>query len=126
MQLTLDLVVIIQLITVLVVVAGFIWRLPSKSDIQRLDDRIDTLETELGQRIDKVETTLGQRIDKVDAKVDDTRESLLAENGELRKEVKTDMQRLEDKLGAANQYHARSVELLDAIRKELEERRQPL
>ena len=119
MQLTLDLVVIIQLITVIVVIAGFLWRLPTKGDIQRLDDRID-----------KMEIRLGQRIDKVEAKIDDTRESLSAELDtkidDLRKETKADMQRLEDRLGAANQYHARSVELLDAIRKELEERRQLL
>ena len=34
--------------------------------------------------------------------------------------------RLEDKLERANEYHARSVDLLDAIRRGLEVRREPL
>ncbi len=126
MQLTLDLVVIIQLITMFVVVAGFFWRLPSKGDIKRLDDRIDNMDTRLGQRIDKMESQLGQRIDKVESQLGQRIDKVNAKIDDLRKETKADMQRLEDRLGAANQYHARSVDLLDAIRKELEERRQPL
>ncbi len=41
-------------------------------------------------------------------------------------EFKADLQRVEDRTAEANVFHARSVELLDAIRRELEDRRERL
>ena len=99
-----DINTVINLITVLVLLASLRWQLPSKADIQRLDGRIDNLEANMNERF------LQQ-----DAKMD-----------ALRLEMKADMQRLEDKLERANEYHARSVDLLDAIRRGIEGRREPL
>lgn len=144
MQVSLDLVVIIQIITAIVVVAGFVWRLPSKADIRRLDDRIDDLDTKIDDRYDKLDakinetrielkidfenldTKIDDRYDKLDTKIDDSYDKLDTKIDDSRKETKADMHRLEDRLVSANQYHAKSVDLLDAIRKELEERREPL
>ncbi len=122
MQVTLDLIVIIQIITAIVVVAGFVWRLPSKADIRRLDDRIDGVDT----KIDETRIELKSDIVSLDSKFDDRYDKLDSKIDDSRKEMKTDMHRLEDRLVSANQYHAKSVDLLDAIRKELEERREPL
>ncbi len=99
-----DINTVLQIVTVLVLLASLRWRLPSKDDIQRLDGRIDKLEAKMDERF------LQQ-----DAKLD-----------ALRLEMKADMQRLEDKLERANEYHARSVDLLDAIRRGIEVRREPL
>lgn len=133
MQVSLDLVVIIQIVTAIVVVAGFVWRLPSKADIRRLDDRIDDLDTKIDDRfgtldakIDETRIELKTDIERLDTKVDDRYDKLDGKIVDSRKEMKADLHRLEDRLGSANQYHARSVDLLDAIRKELEERREPL
>jgi hypothetical protein len=133
MQVTLDLVVIIQIITAIVVVAGFVWRLPSKSDIRRLDDRIDGVDAKIDNRfgtldakIDGTRIELKTDIEGLDAKIDDRYDKLDSKIDDSRKEMKTDMHRLEDRLVSANQYHAKSVDLLDAIRKELEERREAL
>ena len=65
--------------------------------------------------IESLDTKIDDRYDKLDSKIDDSR-----------KEMKTDMHRLEDRLVSANQYHAKSVDLLDAIRRELAERSEPL
>ena len=99
-----DINTVLQIVTVLVLLASLRWRLPSKDDIQRLDGRIDKLEAKMDERFLQQEA-------KMDA---------------LRMEMKADMQRLEDKLERANEYHARSVDLLDAIRRGVEARREPL
>ena len=99
-----DINTVLQIVTVLVLLASLRWRLPSKADIQRLDGRIDKLEAKMDERFLQQE-----------AKMDT-----------LRMEMKADMQRLEDKLERANEYHARSVDLLDAIRRGVEARREPL
>ncbi len=148
MELTLDVYIVFQAITVIVIVATFVWRLPSKGDIKRLDDRIDKLDVKLSDRIDKLDAKtgdridkldvklsdridkldvkMGDRIDKLDAKVDKNFATLDSKMDDLRKETKSDIQRLEDRAEKANEYHARSVDLLDAIRRQLEERREPL
>ena len=151
MQVTLDLVVIIQIITAIVVVAGFVWRLPSKADIRRLDDRIDGVDTKIEDRfgtldakidetrielksdiesldtkIDETRIELKTDIESLDTKIDDRYDKLDSKIDDSRKEMKTDMHRLEDRLVSANLYHAKSVDLLDAIRRELAERSEPL
>lgn len=102
---------VINLIKVLVLLASLRWQLPSKADVQRLDGRIDNLEAKMDERFLKVDERFLQQDAKLDA---------------LRLEMKADMQRLEDKLERANEYHARSVDLLDAIRRGIEVRREPL
>ncbi len=113
-----DINTILQIVTVLVLLASLRWRLPSKDDIQRLDDRIDTVH----ERIDKLEAKMDERFMKVDERFLQQEAKMDA----LRMEMKADMQRLEDKLERANEYHARSVDLLDAIRRGIEVRREPL
>ncbi len=110
-----DINTVINLITVLVLLASLRWQLPSKADIQRLDGRIDKLETKMDERFLQQDAKMDERFLQQDSKMD-----------ALRMEMKADMQRLEDKLERANEYHARSVDLLDAIRRELEGRREPL
>lgn len=67
-----------------------------------------------------------ERFARQDAKFDERFDKQEARIEDMRKESKADLQRLEDRLESANEYHARSVELLDAIRRELEERREAL
>ena len=111
----LDINTILQIATVLIILISLRWRLPSKDDIKRLDDRIDALNADMKAGFIQQNAKMEARFQQQDAKIDDTR-----------KEMKADLQRLEDRLQAANEYHARSVDLLDAIRRELEDRREPL
>lgn len=110
-----DINTVLQIVTVLVLLASLRWRLPSKDDIQRLDGRIDKLEAKIDERFLQQDSKMDERFLQQDAKLD-----------ALRLEMKADMQRLEDKLERANEYHARSVDLLDAIRRGIEVRREPL
>ena len=71
MQVSLDMVVIIQIITVIVVVAGFVWRIPTKADIKRLDDRIDGLDSKIDDRFGTLDAKIDDRFDKLDGKIDD-------------------------------------------------------
>ena len=77
--------------------------------------------------------TVFARVDDRFAKVDErfarVDERFLQVNdtiNESRKEARVDLARLEDRIATSNNYHAKSVELLDAIRRELEERREAL
>ncbi len=134
-----DINTVINLITVLVILASLRWQLPSKADIQRLDQRIDSSNERIdavNERIGKLEAKMDERFLKVDERffkvderflsVDERFSQQDAKLDALRLEMKADMQRLEDKLERANEYHARSVDLLDAIRRGLEVRREPL
>jgi len=132
-DLTFDSSAIFEVISVLVIVAIFVWRMPSKGDIQRIDDRIDKLDTELNNRIDKLDLKLDKTrielkadIESLAAKTDVRFTTIDSRMEDARKETKADLQRLEDRADRANEYHARSVELLDAIRRELEDRRERL
>lgn len=111
MNLTFDSSAVFEVISVLAIIVVFVWRMPSKADIQRIEDRFDKLENDMNERFEKVD----ERFEKADAKIDDTR-----------KEAKADLARLEDRLAVGNSYQAKSVELLEAIRRELEERREAL
>ncbi|MCY3864691.1 MAG: hypothetical protein OXG68_04555 [Chloroflexi bacterium] len=122
MELSLDVVVAFQGITVLVMVAGFIWRVASKGDIKQLDRKIDDTRKELKADIESLAAKTDARFSVVDSRFN----AVDSKMEDARKETKADMQRLEDRLQAANEYHARSVELLDAIRRELEDRRERL
>lgn len=117
-----DINTILQIVTVLVLLASLRWRLPSKDDIQRLDDRIDKLEAKVDERFLQQDSKMDERFMKVDERFLQQEAKMDA----LRMEMKADMQRLEDKLERANEYHARSVDLLDAIRRGVEARREPL
>ena len=141
-----DINTVINRITVVVILASLRWQLPSKADIQRLDQRIDSVDKRIDsvdKRIDSVDKRIDSvngRIDKLESKMDEgfskvderflkVDERFLQQDAKLdalRLEMKADMQRLEDKLERANEYHARSVDLLDAIRRGLEVRREPL
>ena len=81
----------------------------------KIEARFEKLDAKFEERFEKQDAKIEERFDKQDAKID-----------RLRLELKEDMQRLEDRLQAANEYHARSVDLLDAIRRELQDRREPL
>ncbi len=121
-----DINTVLQIVTVLVLLASLRWRLPSKDDIQRLDGRIDKLEAKMDERFLQLEAKMDERFLQQDSKMDERFLQQDAKLDALRLEMKADMQRLEDKLERANEYHARSVELLDAIRRGLEVRREPL
>ncbi len=134
-----DINTVINLITVVVILASLRWQLPSKADIQRLDQRIDSVDKRIDSvdkridsvngRIDKLESKMDEGFSKVDERFLKVDERFLQQDAKLdalRLEMKADMQRLEDKLERANEYHARSVDLLDAIRRGLEVRREPL
>ncbi|MCY4466308.1 MAG: hypothetical protein OXE46_12305 [Chloroflexi bacterium] len=124
-----DINTILQIVTVLVLLASLRWQLPSKDDIQRLDRRIDKLESKMDERFLQQESKMDERFLKVDERflqVDERFSQQDAKLDALRLEMKADMQRLEDKLERANEYHARSVDLLDAIRRGVEGRREPL
>ena len=81
----------------------------------KIEARFEKQDAKFDERFEKQDAKIEERFDKQDAKID-----------RLRLELKEDMQRLEDRLQAANEYHARSVDLLDAIRRELQDRREPL
>ncbi len=86
-------------------------RRETKADFQRVDERFDAQD-------EKIENL--RRETKADfQRVDDRFEA-------QRIEFKADLQRVEDRAAEANVFHARSVELLDAIRRELEDRRERL
>jgi len=124
-DLTFDSSAVFEVISVLAIIIVFVWRMPSKDDIQRLHDRIDNLEAKNNERFEKVDA----RFDKVDARLDNVDARLVKLDDKIddtRKEAKADLARLEDRLATSNSYQAKSVELLDAIRRELEERREPL
>ncbi len=132
-----DINTILQIATVLIILISLRWRLPSKDDIKRLDGRIDAsgnnMRTGFIQQDAKIEARLVQQDAKIearlvqqDAKIEARFEKQDAKIDRLRLELKEDMQRLEDRLQAANEYHARSVDLLDANRRELQDRREPL
>ncbi len=106
---------ILNAIMVTAAVITLNWRLATKADIKRLDDRIDKLDTKIDQNYAALDAKIDQNYTALDKKIDN-----------LRLETKVDMQRLEDRLQSANEYHARSVNLLDAIHRELSDRREPL
>ena len=88
-----DINTVINLITVLVILASLRWQLPSKADIQRLDQRIDKLEAKMDERFLKVD----ERFFKVDERflnVDERFSQQDAKLDALRLEMKADMQRL--------------------------------
>ena len=137
----------LQLLTFLALLFGVARRIATKDDIKRLDDRIDKTNSDMEAgfaRIDerfaqqdakmearfaeqeakieklRMETDAGfQRVDERFEKQDERAES-------LRLELKTDLQRVEDRAAEANEYHAKSVALLDGILRQLQERREPL
>jgi len=162
----LDINALFQVVTVGLMLLGLAWRLPSKDDIKRLDDRIDSLTSDMkagfaqqdakieerfAQQDAKIEERFAQqdakfearfaqqdakfearfaqqdakfearfaqqdkKFDKLDTKIDD-----------LRLEIKSDIQRVEDRAAEANEFHAKSVALLDGILRQLQERREPL
>jgi len=113
-NLTFDSSAVFEVISVLAIIVVFVWRMPSRRDIERIEDRLDKVD----ERFEKVDERLDriyERFDKTDGKIEDTR-----------KEAKADLARLEDRIAAGISYQAKSVELLEAIRRELEERREPL
>jgi tetrahydromethanopterin S-methyltransferase subunit G len=61
--------------------------LSDEQQFERLENKVDRVETSLGQRIDRVETELGKRIDRVESKL---------ENGfaEMRSESRADFRLL--------------------------------
>ena len=172
----LDINTLIQLVTVLILLVSLRWRLPSKDDIKRLDDRIDQTNTDMKAGFTRVEERFAEqdakfeaRFAEQDAKLDDFRKDVNAEFqrvderfeqqriefkadigrvdaklDDFRKDVKTDFQqvderfeqqriefkadlhRVEDRAAEANEYHAKSVTLLDGILRQLQERREPL
>ena len=141
----------LQLLTFLALLIGVARRIATKDDIKRLDDRIDALDIDMKARFAQQDAKFEARFEKQDAKfearfekqdekieglrlemntgfqrIDERFEKQDEKLDRLRLETKADMQRLEDRLERANEYHARSVDLLDAIRRELSERREPL
>ena len=122
----LDIYTILQIATVLIILISLRWRLPSKDDIKRLDGRIDASGNNMRTGFIQQDAKIEARFEKQDAKIEERFDKQDAKIDRLRLELKEDMQRLEDRLQAANEYHARSVDLLDAIRRELQDRREPL
>ncbi len=96
--------VVLQLFTLLALIVGVARRIATKDDIKRLDARIDQTNADMKAGFLRIDERFeAQRI-----------------------EFKADLQRVEDRTAQANVFHARSVELLDAIRRELEDRRERL
>lgn len=128
MNLTFDSSAAFEVISVLAIIVVFVWRMPSRRDIERIEDRLDKVDErfdKVDERFDKVD----ERFDRVDERFDRVYERFDKTDDKIentRKEAKADLARLEDRIAAGNSYQAKSVELLDAIRRELEERREPL
>ena len=121
MNLTFDSSAVFEVISVLAIIVVFVWRMPSRRDIERMEARFDKID----ERFDKIDerfARVDERFARMDERFDKTDNNI--EN--KRKEAKADLARLEDRLAAGNSYQAKSVELLEAIRRELEERREPL
>lgn len=136
----LDINTLIQLVTVLILLVSLRWRLPSKDDIKRLDDRIDQTNTDMKAGFTRVEERFAEqdakfeaRFAEQDAKLDDFRKDVKTDFQQVgerfeqqRIEFKADLHRVEDRAAEANEYHAKSVTLLDGILRQLQERREPL
>lgn len=153
---------VLEVLSVLIIVALFVWRMPSKEDSQRLDAKVEALRQDMkagfqhiDERFERQDAKFEARFEAQDAKFEtrfqqqdvkfETRfqqqgtklENMRSEMNAgfqrvderfeaQRIEFKADLQRVEDRAAEANVFHARSVELLDAIRRELEDRRERL
>ena len=97
-----------------------------KADFQRVDDRFAQQDAKFDDRFAQQDAKFDDRFAQQDAKFDARSEQLDARLDSYRLETKADIQRVEDRLERANEYHARSVDLLDAIRQQLTQRGEPL
>ena len=127
---------LLEILSVLIMVALFVWRLPTKEDSQKLDAKVEALRLDMKsgfQRVDERFERQDAKFEKQDAKIDALRQEMNADFQRVderfeaqRIEFKADLQRVEDRAAEANVFHARSVELLDAIRQQLSQRGEPL
>ena len=120
---------LLEILSVLIMVALFVWRLPTKEDSQKLDAKVEALRLDMKSGFQRVD----ERFERQDAKIDALRQEMNADFQRVderfeaqRIEFKADLQRVEDRAAEANVFHARSVELLDAIRQQLSQRGEPL
>lgn len=120
---------ILQFLAFAVVMIGILRRIATKGDIKQLEDRFDAQDEKIENLRQEMKADF-QRVDdrfaQQDAKFDARSEQLDARLDSYRLETKADIQRVEDRLERANEYHARSVDLLDAIRQQLTQRGEPL
>lgn len=97
-----------------------------KADFQRVDDRFAQQDAKFDDRFAQLEAKFDARFAQLEAKFDARFAQQDARLDNYRLETKADIQRVEDRLERANEYHARSVDLLDAIRRQLTQRGEPL
>ncbi len=131
---------ILQFLAFAAVMIGMFRRIATKADIKELEDcfdaqdeKIENLRQEMKADFQRVDDRFAQqdakfddRFAQQDAKFEARSEQLDARLDSYRLETKADIQRVEDRLERANEYHARSVDLLDAIRQQLTQRGEPL
>ena len=131
---------ILQFLAFAAVMIGMFRRIATKADIKQLEDRFDAqdvkienLRLEMKADFERVDDHFAQQGAKFEARFvqqDAKFEARFAQSDarleNYRLETKADIQRVEDRLERANEYHARSVDLLDAIRQQLTQRGEPL
>jgi len=120
---------LLEIVTFVVLVALFVWRSPSKADMDAGFRRVDERFAQQDAKIDALRSDMNERFAQQDAKIDalrsDMDERFAQQDAKMdaaRRETKADIQRVEDRAAEANVFHARSVELLQAIHRELEGR----
>ena len=120
---------ILQFLAFAAVMVGMFRRIATKADIRRLEDRFDSQDEKIENLRREMKADF-QRVDdrflQQDAKFEARLEQQDTKLDNYRLETKRDIQRVEDRLASANEYHARSVDLLDAIRQQLSQRGEPL
>ena len=128
---------ILQFLAFAAVMIGMFRRIATKADIKQLEDRFDAqdvkienLRLEMKADFERVDDQQGAKFEARFAQQDAKFEARFAQSDarleNYRLETKADIQRVEDRLERANEYHARSVDLLDAIRQQLTQRGEPL
>ncbi len=127
---------VIQIAGLVLVFLGALWRFLSKDSLKRLEDRIDAQDGVISDRRDEMRAGFkrvderfarqDKRFDLQDERIDQRFRAQDSKMDDLRLEIKRDIQRLADRIHTGNAYQARSVELLDAIRRGLAEGREPL
>ncbi len=95
---------VLQFFAFAAVMIGVLRRIATKADLQCLEDRFDTQDAKFDKRFSEQDTKLDRH----------------------RLEIKSDIQRVEDRSAEANEFHVKSVALLDGILRQLQERREPL
>ena len=86
-------------------------RVDNRFESRRVDDKLEDFRKEVISEFKRVDARFAEQ----DAKSD-----------RLRLEIKSDIQRVEDRTTEANEFHAKSVALLDGILRHLQVRREPL